>query len=172
MLAAMEEKEEPRLYSTRYSTAERPDRVPDHQSAIHAELETWARWCWEKWEPKTCDSVEGRHDPGEGGRRVRPPVVSLPENKRLRAIDSVVRNMRMTMPAHGEALRLFYVGESPAEQSERRRRRGLKAWDAMRYSPCPWWAICRALHIHRDAFPAHMATARAALLNLLRRKGV
>lgn len=183
ILAMAEEPEQdpPRLYSKDYIERDPPDRVPERQRDIHAELEAWARWCWEKIEPKSCDSMEGQFDPGEGGRRARSPVICLPENPRMRGIDRAVRFMRMHMPAHGEALRLFYVGESPAEQEARARQRGLslrgqgagvKTFRATRYRPCPWWAICRAVHIPNAAFSGFMVTARAAVLNLLRRQGV
>ncbi len=160
---AMKKEEEPRLYSTRYIESPAIDAVPDHQREIHAELERWARWCWEKWRPNACESIEHEYDPGEGGRQAKAPVVALPENPRMRAIDGVIRHMRMHQPAHGEALRLFYAGERP-----RLRDGGL----GDRYRPCPWWVICRAVHIPRNAFPGFMVIARASVLNLLRRVGV
>lgn len=149
-----------RLYSRGYRDVSPPDTVPEHHRAIHAELEAWARWCWDKWQPKTCNSIERQFDPGEGGRSSRPARVALPENPRMLAIDRAIRHMRMVMPEHGEALRLFYSGE-------RRRLRSGQISD--RYSPAPWWAICRILHISTATFPRFMSTARAALLNVLRR---
>lgn len=144
-----------RLYSRGFKNVEHIDAVPDNQRIIHAELEAWARWCREKWQPKTCESVEGKFDPGEGGRHSRAATIALPENPRLRAIDGVIRHMRaFSMPAHGEALRLYYCGQPP------------------RYRAVPWWIICRVVHVPKAAFPGFMVTARAAVNNMLSRKGI
>lgn len=160
-----EEKEEPRLYS-------KPQRAPIDEVApqhaqIHVELEAWGRWSREKYQPGTCDSIESRFDPGEGGRKVRPPTVSLPENDRHRQIDQVVRYMRMHLVQHGEALKMYYVGVLPGDRPRDPKRPVLAA----QYIRCSPKAICRALHLHWSNFDNLMFDSRAALLNLLRRQG-
>lgn len=147
-----EQKEEPRLY-TRQPRGPVDQVAPQHV-AIHAELEAWGRWSRDKYQQGTCDSVEKRFDPGEGGRKVRPPSMpALPENPQYRQLDRVVRHMRMWLNQHGEAVVLYYVGQLY---------RG-------RNVPCEPRIICRMLHIHWTMFGPLMFDSRAAVINLLRR---
>lgn len=161
--------EEPRLYSNQQRGP--VDVVASQHLVIHLELEAFGRWSREKYQPGTCDSIESRFDPGEGGRKVRPPVVSLPENERHRQIDTVVRHMRMHLSQHGEAIKLYYVGALPEERrrapGEQRRAPVLMA-QYIRLSPR---AICRVLHLHWSNFGNLMFDARSAVINLLRRNG-
>lgn len=157
--------EEVRLYSR-----PRPgpvDVVAPQHAQIHVELDSWGRWSREKYQPGTCESIEGRFDPGEGGRKVRPPTVSLPENDRLRQIDTVVRYMRMHLVQHGEALKLYYVGALPDD----RRRDPKRPVLMTQYIRCTPRVICRVLHLHWSNFENLMFDSRAALINLLRRQG-
>lgn len=151
--------DEPRLFSV---THRAPVDViaPQHQ-VVHFDLDAYGRWCREKYQPKTCESIEGRHDPGEGGRRPKPPQVSLPENDMHRRLDRVIRHMRMHMPDHGEALKLYYVGRPVT----------LKRGLATIYLRCEPKMICRILRLHWSAFGPLMDASRSGVLNLLRRLG-
>lgn len=161
----MTEEKEPRLY-TRQQRGPVDVVAPQH-IVIHAELESFGRWSREKYQPGTCDSVERRWDPGEGGRKVRPPVVSLPENDRHRQIDTVVRHMRMNLPQHGEAVKMYYVGVLPGERKGDKRRPVLM----VQYIRCNPRIICRTLRLHWSNFENLMFDARCAVVNLLRRQG-
>jgi hypothetical protein len=159
------EEEQPRLYS-RQATGP-VDVVATQHLDIHEELEAWGRWSREKYQPSTCDSVEKNFDPGEGGRKVRAPIINLPENPRHRAIDGVVRHMRMHLHQHGEAIKMYYVGVLPHDRKPDPKRPILHA-QYIRSSPR---AICRTLHVHWSTFDALMFDARSAVVNLLRRQG-
>lgn len=135
--------------------------APQHE-VVHLDLDAYGRWCREKYQPGTCDSIEGRFDPGEGGRKSKPPQVSLPENDLHRRLDKVIRHMRMHMPDHGEALKLYYVGR-PVDLRER---------PGVIYVRCAPPQICRILRRHWSTFVPFMFDARAAVLNLLRRQGI
>lgn len=154
-LLAMTAEDGPRLYS-------KPVRAPldvvaEQHQLIHVELEAYGLWCRRRYEPKTCESIEGRFDPGEGGRKTKAPLVALPDNPRHRQIDRVIRYMRMHLNRHGEAILMYYVGvKNPRRVVEER---------------CSPRTICRALHMRWEDFDALMFDARAAVLNLLRRNG-
>jgi hypothetical protein len=159
-----EQKEAPRLYSKQLTGP--VDVVATQHLDIHEELEAFGRWSREKYQPSTCDSVEKNFDPGEGGRKVRAPIITLPENPRHRAIDQVVRYMRMHLPKHGEALKMYYVGVLPNGKPDPKR--PILHAQYIRSSPR---AICRTLHLHWSHFGTLMFDSRAAMINLLRRQG-
>jgi hypothetical protein len=156
--------EEPRLYSRQ---SKRPQDVvaPQHQE-IHAELDSWGRWCRERYVPGECSSIEHNFDNREGGyREPKAPLITLPENPMRRKIDKVVRHMRMNMNAHGEALVLYYAGKLFEPKKPKAVRVGLI------YIRCSPQQICRDLHLHWSHFEGHMTYSRAALVNLMRRMG-
>jgi len=157
---AEEEKEEPRLYSKPAIAPIDDSIAPQHQT-LHMDLESYGRWCREKYQPGTCESIEGRFDPGEGGRKSKDAQVSLPENPMYRRLDKVIRHMRMQMPDHGEALKLYYVGRPV----------GMREGPGVVYVRCSPRVICRILHRHWSTFGQFMFDSRAAVLNLLRRQG-
>jgi hypothetical protein len=136
--------EAPRLYTV--PPRGPVDEVADQHKSLHADFEAWARWCREGRKAETCESIEGMYEE-TGGRESKAPIITLPENPRHRSIDHVVRYMRMWMPTHGECIVLYYV--------ERREPR----------------LICRKLRMHWSGFGPLMFNTRAAVLNLLRRKG-
>lgn len=143
--------EAPRLYSRQQRAP--ADVIAIQHVGIHADLEAWGQYCRDRYESGTCASAEKFHDE-TGGRQVRAPQVALPENPRHRQVDKVVRHMRMQMPQHGEALRLFYAGEM-----QRR----------LMYVRASPHRICIVLHLRFEDFPGVMFYARAATINLLRR---
>lgn len=145
--------EEVRLYSKPPSVA--IDVIAPQHQGIHVELEAWARWCRERYEPNTCDSIEGNYDSGGGGRETKNANINLPENPMHRNIDRTVRHMRMQMNQHGEAIVFYYVG----------------VLVRARYTPCCPDEICRRIFIHRKDFGTFMFNCRAAVINLLRRLG-
>ena len=133
--------------------------APQHQ-VVHINLGAWGSWCRERYQPKTCDSIEGDYDSGQGGREPKNASIGLPENPMHRDIDRVVRYMRMQMNQHGEAILLYYVGWYES------RRRG-----SGQYVPCDPRFICRRLILRRQDFGPFMFYCRAAVINLLRRQG-
>lgn len=135
------------------------DVVEDRHVVVHGDLSAYGRWCRNKYTPGTCESIEGRFEE-TGAREAKQPQIALPENPRLRQIDRVVRHLRMWMPAHGEAIRMYYVGAM-----RRDKRLGIQ------YEPASPKTICRVLNVRYETFAPFMATARDAVLNLLRRYG-
>ena len=164
ILAAMEET--PRLYS-RPGERTAIDVVAEQHQGLHFELEAWGRWNREKHQPNTALSMEGNWDPGEGGRDSRGAQLSLPENMRHHQLDKVVRYMRMYMCDHGEALKMFYAGVLRKELPKDER-----LANGLLYGRLSPKTICRILHLRFELFPGHMFYARAAVLNLLRQKGI
>lgn len=186
MLTMTEEKEAPRLY-TRQPRGPVDEIAPQHVG-IHDELETFGRWCREKLRAGTCESVEKNFDPGEGGRKVRLPTITLPENPRLRQLDRVLRHMQMDLPQHGEALKMYYVGRLPPQerachwcgremswpcrnQVDSVACGGKKPPPPFQYVRAKPNVICRELHLHWSNFENLMFDARCAVVNLLRRQG-
>jgi hypothetical protein len=151
--------DQPRLYS-RQTKGPQDVVAPQHQE-IHAELDSWGRWCRERYVPGECASIEHRFD-NTGGRSTKAAVISLPENPMYRRIDKVVRHMRMNMPDHGEALVLYYAGDLFQPK---------KMATGLIYIRCSAQQICRKLHLHWSHFEGHMTYSRAALVNLMRRMG-
>jgi hypothetical protein len=154
-LLAQEEFKAPRLYS-KPTNAIIEIIAPQH-AGLHAALDDWGKWCRERYQPKTCKSIEGRYEIELGGFESKAPVIALPENPMHRRLDRVVRYMRMFMNQHGEALVLYYVGEKLRLKT-----------GGDQYIRCQPWVICRALHIRGNSFAGFMFYARAAALNILR----
>lgn len=134
------------------------DVVAPQHLAIHAELERFGTWCRERIERGECESIEHLYDE-TGGREAKRATIALPPDPRMHEIDRVLRHMRMRMPQHGEALRMFYVGALRTNTSAR----------GLRYDQCAPKRICIVLHLRFEDFGGFMFDCRAAVLNLLRR---
>ena len=116
------------------------DVVPPQHQDIHTDLERWGEWNRERRQIGHCRSVEHRYE--TGGRQVKPPQISLPINPRNQQIDRAVYRLP---EQHRESVRLYYVIR----------------WEPRR--------ICKAMAIHRTAFPRWMFDCRAMVLNILRK---
>lgn len=104
----MAEQEEPRLYSKTQRAA--VDVIEKEHRELHADLERWGAWNKERYQAGQASSLEGDFR-GDGGWREAPrPIVSLPPDPRLAAIEQAVVRMLQdsTAAPMAETLKEFY----------------------------------------------------------------
>jgi len=141
------EEDGPRLYSRAPRCP--ADVVDPKHAEIHDLLTRWGNWLRERYEPATCGSLE--KDWFKGGAEATPPATApLEVDPRIEAFDHAMRLVRIRVPQHAEALRLYYV--------ER-----MIPWDARRNRD----SICRLLRIHWKDFDRFMGHCRSMARNIL-----